>query len=149
MPRRHAADVDVVVVLADVHDDRAAASLSDRLERRDERHRRDEHLVARLDARRQEREAQRVEPARHPDAGAPAVRRRRLLELRTAGPFVKAFVSSSSATSARTLARTASVVTLRSTNGTSAVISRSCSAPVVKALSRVRCLCRFAGGAVY
>ena len=58
-----------------------AAGLRDRLEGRDEGERRHDHLVAGLERQRDQREAERVEPARDPDAvGRAGVRRERRLE---------------------------------------------------------------------
>ena len=64
--------VEVEVCLLDVSDDRNAAGLRHRLERRDEGHRRDDHLLPALEARRDQRDTQRVEAARHPDAACNA-----------------------------------------------------------------------------
>ena len=49
-----------------------AAGLRDRFERRDEGHRRDDHFLPALEARRDQRDTQRVEAARHPDAACNA-----------------------------------------------------------------------------
>ena len=78
--------VEVEVVLLDVGDDRDAAGLRHRLERRDEGHRRHDHLLAALEARRDQRETQRVEAARHADAaGNAGLGGERLLEARDGG----------------------------------------------------------------
>jgi hypothetical protein len=75
-------DVEAAVVVPHVDDDGAPACLNDRLERRDERHRRHDHLVARLEAAREQAEAERVDSAREPDGGTPAARGgKRALEL--------------------------------------------------------------------
>ena len=74
-------DVHVEVGLGDVDGNGSPACLGDGLERRDERVRRDEHLVARLQPGRDQGQAQRVETARYADAsGALAVGGERLLE---------------------------------------------------------------------
>ena len=66
--RRRRDGVEAVVVLRDVRDDRHAAGLRHRLERRDKCRSRDDHFVTRLKSARDQREAQRVEPARDADA---------------------------------------------------------------------------------
>ena len=64
--------VEVVVVLAHVDHDRRGTRLAHRLERGDEGLSWDDHLVAGLDAGRDQREPERVEAARRADAlGAP------------------------------------------------------------------------------
>ncbi len=70
-PDRCGAGIDVEVVVALAHIDRhgATACLRDRLEGGDERVRRDDHLVARLDPRGQQGETQPVEAVRDADAG--------------------------------------------------------------------------------
>ena len=75
-------DVDVPVGLRHVHGDRSAARLRHGLQRRDERVRGDDHLVAGLDPGGDQAEAQCVEAAREADrVGGPNVGGERLLEL--------------------------------------------------------------------
>ena len=64
--------VEVEVCLLDVSDDRSAAGLRDRFERRDEGHRRDDYFLPALEARRDQRDTQRVQAAGHPHAACNA-----------------------------------------------------------------------------
>jgi hypothetical protein len=75
-------DVEVVVLVAHVHDHGPPAGLQDRLEGGGERACRDDDAVFAVDPRRQQREPKRVEPARDAHAVRPAYEVRKMtLEL--------------------------------------------------------------------
>ena len=85
--RGDSAGIEAVVALRDVDDDRDSARLRHRLECRDEGGGRDDDLVARLEACREQAEPERVEPARNADTVIDAaVLGERRLELRDGGP---------------------------------------------------------------
>ena len=84
---RRRAGIEAVVALRDVDDDRDSARLRHRLECRDERGSRDDDLVARLEAGREQAEPERVEAARDADAVIDAaVLGECRLEARNGGP---------------------------------------------------------------
>src|SRR3954447_17861861 len=83
----HGTDIDVVVVVADIDDDRAAAALEHRFDGGCERERGHHDFVARLELARQQREPQAVEATADADAmSRAAVRSERRLELLDFGP---------------------------------------------------------------
>ena len=117
--RLHRREIDPVVRLGDVDEDRLQARLHDRFGRGDERHRREHDLRPRFEVQGHEPEAESVGAARDADAPRrPAGVRERRSKSAIAGPLANALESMRSANEAIIRSRSGSCDGERSRNGT-------------------------------